>query len=81
MPSSQVPLPAACSSRVPLWPSPELELVQKGMTVLPLKSLAETKLLTGQAAMTSALKNTLKAMGFQLLNGHNLSGMKFRLIN
>ena len=31
--------------------------------------------------MTLALKNTLKAMGFQLLNGHNLSVMKFRLIN
>ena len=51
MPSSQVPLPAASSSSVPLSPRPELELVQKGTTVLPVKSLAATKLLTGQAAM------------------------------
>ena len=37
--------------RLPDPDSPELELVQKGITVLPEKSLASTKSSTGQAAM------------------------------
>ena len=50
-PSSQVPVPAASARSWPLSPKPELEEVQKGITVLSVKSLAATKLLTGQAAM------------------------------
>ena len=50
-PSSQSPVPAMSASSWPLSPRPELELVQKGITVLPEKSLASIKPSTGQAAM------------------------------
>ena len=50
-PSCQSPVPASSASSSPLWPKPELEEVQKGITVLPVKSLASTKVSTGQAAM------------------------------
>ena len=51
IPVCQSPVPAICASSSPLCPSPELEEVQKGMTVFPVKSLFFTKSLTGQAAL------------------------------
>ena len=42
-PSSQLPFPASSFSSSPLWPRPELVEVQKGITVLPEKSLFFTK--------------------------------------
>lgn len=49
-PSSQSPVPAR-SARVPtLPPMPELADVQNGTTVLPAKSLASAKVLSGHAA-------------------------------
>ena len=50
-PSSHVPLSAYPSSIEPLCPIPLEELVQKGTTVLFVKSLSFTKLLIGQAAI------------------------------
>ena len=50
-PVRQSPVPAIWASSSPLWPKPELDEVQKGMTVLPVKSLFFTKSFTGQAAM------------------------------
>ena len=50
-PSCHSPVPASSASNSPLSPRPELEEVQNGMTVLPVKSLASTKPSTGQAAM------------------------------
>lgn len=50
-PSSQFPLPAISSSNFPESPSPELEDVQNGITVLPEKSLFFMKSLTGHAAI------------------------------
>ena len=50
-PSSQSPVPANSSSCRPLSPKPELDEVQNGITVLPLKSLASIKPFTGQAAI------------------------------
>ena len=48
MPSSHSPVPAICASSFPLSPISEVAEVQKGMTVLPVKSLPFTKLLTGK---------------------------------
>ena len=56
-PSCQSPVPASSASSVPLSPRPELAEVQKGITVLPVKSLASTKPLTGQAAMPHQIGN------------------------
>ena len=50
-PVSQLPSPAISASSLPLSPRPELDEVQKGTTVLPVKSFAVIKPLTGQAAM------------------------------
>ena len=50
-PSSQVPVPAASASSLPLSPKSELEEVQKGITVFPVKSLASTKPSTSHAAI------------------------------
>lgn len=51
IPSSHSPLPASSANSSPLSPRSELEEVQKGITVLPVKSLASTNVSTGQAAM------------------------------
>ena len=50
-PSCQSPVPASAASCAPLSPMPLLAEVQKGMTVLPVKSLALTNVSTGHAAM------------------------------
>lgn len=50
-PSCQSPVSASAASCVPLSPMPLLAEVQKGMTVLPVKSLALTNVSTGHAAM------------------------------
>lgn len=49
-PSSQVPVQAIFSRLVPLFPRPELEEVQKGTTVFPVKSLFLMKLFTTHEA-------------------------------
>lgn len=49
-PSIQSPAPASSARSWPLSPKPELAEVQKGITVLPVKSLLWTKVSTGQAA-------------------------------
>ena len=51
MPSSQFPVPAASFNNVPLSPNPELEDVQNGITVFPVKSFASINVLTDHAAM------------------------------
>ena len=51
LPESQLPEPAACLSSSPLFPMPELEEVQNGMTVFPAKSFAFIKPSTGHAAI------------------------------
>ena len=51
LPQAQSPVPAISASKAPLSPMLELEDVQNGITVLPVKSLAVTKALTGHAAM------------------------------
>ena len=56
-PSSQVPVPAASASSLPLSPKSELEEVQKGITVFPVKSLASTKPSTGHAAIPHQIGN------------------------
>lgn len=50
-PSSQFPLSAMDSKFFPLFPRPLDAEVQNGITILPLKSLALTKVFTGQAAI------------------------------
>lgn len=50
-PLFQFPPWAISSSNLPLWPSPLDAEVQKGIIVLPVKSLSFTKLFTGQAAI------------------------------
>ena len=51
IPACQSPVPARSAKSCPLSPMSEVEEVQKGITVLPVKSLASTKVSTGQAAM------------------------------
>ena len=51
LPVCQSPVPASAASCVPLSPMSLLPEVQKGMTVLPVKSLALTNVSTGHAAM------------------------------
>lgn len=50
-PSCQLPVPACSFRSSPLSPRPDDDEVQKGITVLSVKSLPLTKLSTGQAAM------------------------------
>ena len=50
-PSFQFPEPAICSSIFPLWPNPDDEDVQNGITVFPSKLLSFTKLFIGHAAI------------------------------
>lgn len=47
LPSRQSPVPAVCARSSPLCPMPEDAEVQKGMTLLPEKSLSLTKWLGG----------------------------------
>ena len=46
-PSNQFPVPAASANNSPLSPKPELEKVQKGTTVFPVKSFASINLAGG----------------------------------
>ena len=46
-PSNQFPVPAASANNSPLSPKPELEKVQKGTTVFPVKSFASINLSGG----------------------------------
>ena len=50
-PSSQLPVPASSASNSPLWPNPDEDDVQNGITVFPVKSFAATKVFTGHAAI------------------------------
>ena len=50
-PSAQVPPFASCDNNFPLWPKPDDEDVQNGITVFPLKSLALTNVFVGHAAI------------------------------
>ena len=50
-PSCQFPVPAISARSCPLSPMPEEAEVQKGITVLPVKSLFSTKESTGHAAI------------------------------
>ena len=49
--SCQFPVPAILAKSSLLWPIPDDEEVQNGITVFPEKSLPLTKLSTGQAAI------------------------------
>ena len=49
-PSSQLPVPASSFSNPPLCPKEDDADVQNGIMVLPVKSLALTKVSTGHAA-------------------------------
>jgi len=50
-PAFQLPVPAIFCNKLPLSPIPDDADVQNGITVLPVKSLPFTKLLTGHAAI------------------------------
>lgn len=50
-PSSQLPVPAMSANSLLLSPSPELAEVQKGITVLSVKSFASINPFTGHAAI------------------------------
>ena len=49
-PSSHSPAPAICASSFALSPRSDAKDVQKGITFLPVKSLARMNVLTGHAA-------------------------------
>ena len=61
-PLCQFPPLAIFSSNLPLWPSPLDAEVQKGITVLPVKSLSFTKLFTGQAAIPHQIGYPIKTV-------------------
>ena len=62
MPSSQFPVLAASSKSLPLSPNPELEEVQKGITVFPVKSLFSINVLTGHAAIPHQIGYPIKTL-------------------